>query len=171
MTIDASALLRMLGAGPRTTAIGQALAQGTSRPGAAAPTGVEAGQFADLLAKARAGELSSNQPVTISPGAASSLRLTDDQLARISIAADNAESQGLHTALVLIDDQRLVLDVENRTLAPLAGDVASIAEVDGVINLTTQPADQAAAVPPPAATTSSASLARILAERAAAHAA
>lgn len=65
--------------------------------------------FAELLAKAREGEISSGLPVTLAPGA--EVELTESQLARVAKAADRAEAQGATRALLLIDGVALTLDV------------------------------------------------------------
>lgn len=161
MTVDPSALLRMLGASPRTASLGLAPNGHEAR----ASGDVQPGQFADLLAKARAGELSSNQPVTLAPGAEASIRLTDDQLARIALAADEAEAKGLRAALVVLDDQQFILDVQSRTLSAAPSDPSIVTGVDGVINLSARGRPAPAPVlEPPASVISSASLARLLAE-------
>ena len=161
MNIDPSALLKLLGNNPRVAGLGSA------RPNVAAPTGVEPGVFADLLSKARGGELSSNQPVTIDPDCASSVKLTPDQLAQIAIAADKAEASGIRKALVVLDDQQLMLDVSSRTLKAASSDSGSVVtDIDGVINLATK--SRPAALPPlqpPSAALSSSSLVKLLAEQ------
>ena len=124
MTLDPSTLLRQLGQ--------------TGRAGQAAPstpaTGVQAGEFTDLLQRARAGTLSSSKPVSVEGNG--TLKLTDDQLNRLSLAADRAEAAGLRNVLVTIDDQRLVLDVQNRSVRAAATPGSGVLEgIDGVVDL------------------------------------
>ncbi len=123
MTTDASLFLRQLGqAAPAARVAG-------------APQGpaVQAGEFADLLQSARDGTLVSNRPVTVAQNA--KLTLSDDQLARLSLAADRAEASGLRRALVTIDEQRVVLDVQNRTVEPATSENGVLEGIDGVIDL------------------------------------
>jgi hypothetical protein len=167
MTVDPANLLKMLGLTGRAGRLGAApLTPTGAAPGAQS---IEPGQFADLLNKARRGELSSNKPVTIAPEAAGKVKLSDDQLARIALAADKAEAAGIRKALVVLDDQQVLLDVANRTVsgAPAGSDASVIPGVDGVINLSKNatPSTPSASIPPPAGATSSLSLARLLADR------
>ncbi len=159
MSTIASYLLQQLASGVRRAAV----------PGSTPPAGVTgsvaAGQFADLLRRAQAGELASNRPVSIGPNA--KVKLTEDQLAQISLAADKAEVAGVRNALVLIGGQAVKLDVANREITGAADLSAGVlAGIDGVINLDTErlSASQASAtIPVPAAQVSSPSLATLLA--------
>jgi hypothetical protein len=165
MSNDSADLLRILASGSRPGAVG-------------APAGVEqgstleAGQFAQLLEKARGGELGSNRPVTIAPEAAGKVKLSDDQLAKIALAADKAEAEGVRKALVVLDGQQVVLDVAHRTITGEAGlkDGAVLAGVDGVINLSkvfVPGVQKVPALRPPSGAVSSTSLAELLAGSAA----
>jgi hypothetical protein len=144
MNTDATNLLKSLAAGARIGAVGSAAAGGVG-----GVTGeVESGQFADLLRRAQAGELNSSRPVTVANDAG--VKLSDDQLARISLAADRAEVAGVRTALVLIDSQAFRLDVANRTILGKA-DLSSgvLGGIDGFIDLSPgaiNSADEAATV-------------------------
>lgn len=142
-------------AGPQASP--QASPQGT---GSVAP-----GDFASLLAQAQSGTLRSGAPVTVAPDA--NLTLSDDQLAKLSIAADKAEAAGVRTALVLMGDQQFVLDVAAREIVGLADASAGVVpNVDGVINLNAQPAGaQAPALPLPGALPANPSLLEALARR------
>jgi hypothetical protein len=101
-----SDLLRMLGFGS-TPGVER------SSGGAAGREGRVAGaDFGTLLEQARAGSLSSGRTVTIGRGAGVSL--SDEQIARVSAAADRAESQGATSALVMIDGMALKLDLTMR---------------------------------------------------------
>ncbi len=77
-----------------------------------APTGSL--DFAKMLEQARAGHLASGRAVTIAQGA--NLQLSDDQIKRISAAADIAEAQGATRALVMIDGMAIKLDVSMRQI-------------------------------------------------------
>lgn len=83
---------------------------GVSPGSASAPTG--ALDFAQLLSQAKAGQLSSGRDVSVASG--SGVQLSDDQIKRISAAADIAESQGATRALVMIDGMAIKLDVSMR---------------------------------------------------------
>ena len=126
MHVDSTDLLRQLaGAG----AIGRAGAIG-SRPTAS----VEAAPFAELLRQASDGNLPTKLKVSVQSGAG--LSLSDAQLARLSAGADRAEAAGLRTALVLIDGQRLVMDVHSREITGKAADAGGVVGgVDGLIDL------------------------------------
>lgn len=96
----ASGLLRLVGGG----------ASADTSSLAPAPTGDV--DFASLLEKARTGEIHSGRQVTI--GSRANVELTQDQLLRLSAAADLAEAQGATRALVLLDGQALRIDVSMR---------------------------------------------------------
>lgn len=89
--------------------------------------------FAQLLTKAQAGELTSGLTVHTSPHAG--VELTPMQLARLSVAADRAEAQGATRAVAIIDGQAVHLDVPTRTVLGKA-DMSSgktITNIDSVI--------------------------------------
>lgn len=124
-------MLKLLSAGPKPQIRGAFESTSTAGP--------ESGQFARLLELARDGALSSNRPVTLSESAGS-VRLSEDQLASLSLAADRAEAAGIRTAIVLLDDQAVILDVPTRSITgPATLEGAQIGGVfggvDGVINL------------------------------------
>lgn len=123
MTIDPLQLLRRLTLGAPAGPQGSA-------PG----TSVESGSFAELLQAARNGELTSKLPVSVDPGVG--VELSDEQLARVSLAADKAEAAGVRTALLIIDGQRLTLDVHGRRITGRAEEAGGVVTgVDGVIDL------------------------------------
>lgn len=114
------------------------LASGVRPVGAAATTAagaVQPGDFSALLKQAQAGELTSSTPVTVAPDAG--VKLSEDQLAQVSLAADKAEAAGIRTAVVLLEGQAVMLDVGDRTITGPAqfGDGRVLTGVDGVINL------------------------------------
>ena len=156
-------LLRQLASGIRPAALGEN--GGTPAGGAAA--NIEAGQFAELLKQAQSGELASSRPVTIENDCG--VKLSDDQLAKVSLAADKAEVAGIRSAVVFIDGQALKLDVANRTVTGPA-DLSSgvLSGIDGVINLSPAlfaKSNAATIVPLPSQTTPGLSLASLLADR------
>lgn len=88
--------------------------------------------FAALLDKARAGDLPSDLPVQL--GKDVQAPLTPDQLQRIALAADKAESAGMASALVLIDGQALLLDVTSRTITgSVSPDASTLDNIDGIV--------------------------------------
>lgn len=99
--IDGASLLAKLGSGITPTDRSQSLSAGT-----------DALDFAGMLSKAKAGELRSGRAVEVDP--AVDVSLTDDQLARISEAADRIESSGSSKAIVLIDGRAIKIDVMTR---------------------------------------------------------
>lgn len=133
----------------------------------AAPTTAAPGAFADLLARAAAGEIISGTPVTLARGL--DLNLTDDQLARLSLAADRAEAEGLSSPLVMIDGLTLVLDVRTRTitrhvdLASLTG--AALTGIDGVITVPGSSTDDQPLPPPGPSLPTNPDLLNLLAEQ------
>ncbi len=134
MTIDTAQMLRQLGTAGAPRAV-QAPA-GSPR--------ADEGAFAELLKRAREGTLASNRPVSVEKSAG--VALSEEQLARLSLAADRAEAAGLRTALVLIDDRRLILDVHQRSVVGVAAPEQGVLDgIDGVIDL----ADVLTPPPPP----------------------
>ncbi len=86
--------------------------------GVRAPERFEGLSFDSMLKKARAGEISSGEPVTEAKGAGANL--TDQQLQRLAAAADRAEADGAQRALVLMDGVVLKLDVASREIVGVA---------------------------------------------------
>ncbi|MDP1661479.1 MAG: hypothetical protein Q8L55_06145 [Phycisphaerales bacterium] len=88
--------------------------------------------FAGLLTAARAGSVTSDRPVEAAPEVAG--KLTPEQLQRIAVAADHAESAGMVDALVLIDGQAVKLDVLSRQVtAVMDPRTVAITNIDGVL--------------------------------------
>jgi hypothetical protein len=103
--------------------------------GGLSPDALQGDDFAALLAKAKSGEISSSRPVTLGRGV--KLNLSEDQLARLAIAADRAEAQGASRALVFIDGLSLKLDVGLREITG-AADLKSggiLTGIDAVIGM------------------------------------
>jgi len=158
MTVDPTAMLRQLGLSGRTGAAQSAPQQTQS-------AGIQPGEFADLLQRARDGTLASNRPVTIEDG--QGLNLNEAQLARLSLAADRAEAAGLRKALVMIDDQRVILDVQQRTIvAASASDSGVLDGIDGVLDLAgvLAPSADKTPIPGPPTAMENPNLARLLAQ-------
>lgn len=102
MTLNAAQLLRSLGAGLVPTPT-------TGRD--PAPGALD---FAALLDRARAGGLSSGQPVRIDDAAG--VDLSADQLDRLARATDAADAAGAQRLFAVIDGAGVVIDVRSRTI-------------------------------------------------------
>lgn len=88
--------------------------------------------FAGLLSAARKGTVTSDRPVEATSEAAG--KLTAEQLQRIAVAADHAESAGMNTALVLIDGQAVKLDVLGREVTGVMDPrTVAVTDIDGVL--------------------------------------
>ncbi len=77
-------------------------------------TRVEGVSFEELLELAKSGEIASGQGVEIQPDLG--LELTNDQLARLSEAADRAMASGATDVIVTLDGMALRLDVQARRI-------------------------------------------------------
>lgn len=97
--------------------------------GRAAPTGtlgrspltqgsVGGASFAELLGKAKDGQVHSGLPVEVAPG--SGMDLSAEQLERLAQIADKAEASGASRVLVNIDDHWVRLDVGVRQVTGAA---------------------------------------------------
>jgi hypothetical protein len=111
MMIDAVQLLRKL-----TPPIRPVTGRGADDP--AAP--LEDRSFGELLALVADGEVRSQCPVSLDFEPRTPV--SDDQLGRMSGAADMAAAHGAEKALMLIDGRGLVLDVTGRTLIAELGE-------------------------------------------------
>jgi hypothetical protein len=154
-------LLRSLGAGIRP---GEAGAVGA--PGRAmTPAELANAPFARLLERARSEE-PSGKPVRVM--AESGVRLSDEQMQRLSQAADRAEREGATRAVVLIDGAALMLDVGVRTITGVVDQSkGAITGIDAVIRAP-EAVKSNVGVPGvcmPGASRENASLMRALAER------
>ncbi len=106
-------LLRMLSSGT-----GRAAATGMLGRSPAAQGGASGVSFAELLGKAREGQVHSGLHVQVSPG--SGIELSTEQLDRLAEIADRAEAQGASRILVNIDDAWVKLDVGVRQVTGAA---------------------------------------------------
>lgn len=138
---DVLGLLRAAGAG-RAGSAGAA--------SGARSAGPSAGEFAELLRKAASGELVSGVPVTVDPAAG--VELSEDQLARLSLAADRAEAEGIQSAAVMMDGMTLVMDVKTRTVMRRVDlSAGALTGIDGIVTVgeSGEGAPMGAAVLPP----------------------
>ncbi len=106
MTLDPSQLLRQLEPVIRPVLGSSTFAP--TRPGLADQS------FQQLLTLASQGAIESGRQVQLAFEPKQSL--DDEQIARLSTAADRAEAFGAKRAMMLIDGRGLLLDVEQRTL-------------------------------------------------------
>ncbi len=112
MTLDPSQLLRQLEPAVRPV----------FGPGSVAPTrpGLADQSFQQLLTLASQGAIESGRQVQLAFEPIQTL--DDEQIARLSTAADRAEASGAKRAMMLIDGRGFLLDVEQRALiAELSG--------------------------------------------------
>jgi hypothetical protein len=110
---NAGELMQRLEALGRVSAPAKALGLGPGKVGA-----TEGPSFASLLDELQQSAVAGPREVSVAGHAG--LSLSRDQLARIGRAIDAAEAQGASTALVLIDDRALRVDV---TLREVTGEV------------------------------------------------
>ena len=88
--------------------------------------------FASLLASARGGQVTSDRPVEVAPEVQG--QLTPDQLSRLAVAVDHAESAGMSSALVLIDGKAVKVDVLSReATAVMDPRTVAVTDIDGVL--------------------------------------
>ena len=83
--------------------------------------------FDELLAEARAGQLSSGR--TVSAG----FELSPQQLDRLAGAADLAEASGASRAMLLLDGRAMVLDVSTRTISGELSLSSQIERIDAAV--------------------------------------
>jgi hypothetical protein len=125
-------LLRSLGSGVRPA--------GTDRP-ASAP--LHGPSFDELLRAVQEGQFRTGAPVRIADGAG--VTLSESQLARLSVAADQAEAKGASRAAVIIDGMILTMDVTVRTVTGVLRPEQSQVQagLDSVITVAPVPSDDA----------------------------
>lgn len=89
--------------------------------------------FDKLLNEARTGNIASGKGVVL--GAEISAELTTEQLDRLTAAADQAAAHGAKTALVLMDGQGYLVNVESRQVERIVDEQSQsvLTEVDAVI--------------------------------------
>lgn len=134
MSNGSSDLLRLLGSGAGSVGAASKIRGVTSQGGQQGATGVEQAAFADLLERAKAGELSSGRPIEIDDDAG--VTLSDAEMAMLTVAADKAEAAGIRRAVVMTGGQAVILDVGSRTVVGKAeSEDGVISGIDGVIRL------------------------------------
>lgn len=123
-TLTTSLLRSLLGNQPAST---------SRASGSASGMGVGSGlNFASLLTAARGGGLTSDRPVE--PGRGVEGLLSTEQLNRLAVAADHAESAGMSSALVLIDGKGVKLDVLTREVTAVVDPrTVAVTDIDGVL--------------------------------------
>ncbi len=107
------------------------LATPTSRP--TAP--LEQQPFDELLASSKAGRLASGRAVTT---AHVGEPMSPEQLQRLAVAADRAESSGAQRAVLLLDGRALVLDVPTRTVSAELSASAPMQKIDTALYVPTE---------------------------------
>jgi len=124
MTIGATELLKRLGGGQATgLSAGSATVADKARSG-----------FAGMLSRLSAAAPASGMAVTVEPFAG--VTLNAEQLERLSRAADAAESAGATRALVVVDDQALLMDVTTRRITGKADPEAQVlTDLDAVVRV------------------------------------
>jgi hypothetical protein len=154
MTSTNTDLLRLLG--------GQAVPGLASAPAQAHPSGSL--DFARLLEQAKAGALASGREVTMARNAG--VTLSDEQMKRLSAAADLAESQGATRALVMMDGLALKLDIGMREITGVV-DLKRSACLTGIDAVIQVPGGQPDKAQPPrlSAALNNSSLLSVLAQR------
>jgi len=106
---------------------------GNTLSGAAQSASMAPGvSFQSMLQKAHSGKMVSGLPVTAGPN--SGIALTDEQLARVSVAADQAAAAGISNAVVVVDGQAFTLDVHLRQLTGAVQPTdRAVSGIDGIV--------------------------------------
>lgn len=102
---------------------------------------IDGATFEQLLEQAKDGQISSELDVSIAADAG--VELTGNQLARLAVAADEAQARGASRAIVLIDGMALSFDVQSRRVTGTVPiDQAGVYQgFDTIINAGDQTAD------------------------------
>ena len=91
--------------------------------------------FDELLASAKAGRLSSGRAIsTVHEGEP----ISPEQLQRLAIAADRAESSGAQRAVLLLDGRALLLDVATRTVSMELSASSALEKIDMALYVPTE---------------------------------
>lgn len=121
--------------GRGAAAAGQAFSSlaGSALSGAPQGAGMALGtSFQSMLQQAHSGKMVSGLPVTAGPN--SGIALTDEQLSRVSVAADQAAAAGISTAVVVVDGQAFTLDVHLRKLTGAVQPTdRAVSGIDGIV--------------------------------------
>ena len=91
--------------------------------------------FDELLASAKAGRLSSGRAIST---AYEGEPISPEQLQRLAIAADRAESSGAQRAVLLLDGRALLLDVATRTVSMELSASSALEKVDTALYVPTE---------------------------------
>ena len=103
----------------------------TSRP----TTPLEQQPFDELLASAKAGRLASGRAVSATHVGEP---ISPEQLQRLAVAADRAESSGAQRAVLLLDGRALMLDVATRTISVELSASSAMEKVDRALYVPTE---------------------------------
>jgi len=107
-------------------------------PPASRPTApLEQQPFDELLASAKAGRLASGRSVST---AHEGEPISPEQLQRLAVAADRAESSGAQRAVLLLDGRALVLDVATRTISEELSASSAMEKIDMAVYVPTESA-------------------------------
>jgi hypothetical protein len=132
VTVSGTDWLKKLGSGVRPAGV-----EGTTPRGGVGGAGgagdAVAADFARLLKQAREGQVSSGLSVSVDESV--QVSLSDEQLARLSRAADRAEAEGLSSAVVMLDGMALLMDVGARRVTGVVDGrkLSAIPGIDGVV--------------------------------------
>ena len=91
--------------------------------------------FDELLASAKAGRLSSGRAIST---AHEGEPISPEQLQRLAIAADRAESSGAQRAVLLLDGRALLLDVATRTVSMELSASSALEKIDMALYVPTE---------------------------------
>ncbi len=105
-------------------------------PPASRPTApLEQQPFDELLASAKAGRLASGRAVSTADVGEP---ISPEQLQRLAIAADRAESSGAQRAVLLLDGRALMLDVPTRTISVELSASSAMEKIDTALYVPTE---------------------------------
>jgi hypothetical protein len=121
--IQASDLLKRLASGVRPDGADAALRSGA----------IEAEDFGSLLTAVQTGDIASGR--TLQANGALRTTLNDDQMERLSVAADAAEAAGSRRLLAMIDGGAVTIDVPGRRIEEYSESVSGrvLTEIDGFV--------------------------------------
>ncbi len=105
-------------------------------PPSSRPTApLEQQPFDELLASAKAGRLASGRAVST---AHEGEPISPEQLQRLAVAADRAESSGAQRAVLLLDGRALLLDVATRTVSMELSALSALEKIDMAVYVPTE---------------------------------
>ena len=106
-----------------------------STPASRPSTPLEHQPFDELLASAKAGRLASGRVVAPEMEGEP---LSPEQLERLGVAADKAETSGARRALLMLDGRALVLDVSTRTISAELSASSAVEKLDAALYVPTE---------------------------------